>query len=209
MLLLNLERALITALVAQQPVEVSDGFAIGLRIFSFYGMGIFGVSLGAAVAVGRTIGEGRFSTVQSELPRFALLAGSVTLALYAPVLIFASEIIAVFTANSITVATGAVYLQMMGLVIVVYSVYYVYNGAFEGAGRNKPLLVIAVIAFVCVEFPLLFLINYYFDGNLITIWLVVLLAAICNTVGTWYLFRLGRWRTAETRQPGTEVIQQS
>ena len=85
----------------------------------------------------------------------------------------------------------------MGLVIVVYSVYYVYNGAFEGAGRNRPLLLVAIVAFIGVEFPLLFLVAYYFSGKLIIIWWVMLLAAICNAACTWYLFRLGHWRMTE------------
>ena len=194
-LLMNLERAFITAIVSQHSVEVSDGFAIGLRIFGFYGMGIFGVSLGAAVAVGRTIGAGRFGTIQSELSRFALLAGLTTLVLYSPVLIFAHEIISFFSSNPRSIATGALYLQVMGLVIVVYSVYYVYNGAFEGAGRNRPLLLVAIVVFIGVEFPLLFLIANYSSGKLIFIWWVMLLAAICNAACTWYLFRLGHWRT--------------
>ena len=158
-------------------------------------MGIFGVSLGAAVAVGRTIGVGRFATIQSELSRFALLAGLTTLVLYSPVLIFAHEIISFFSSNPRSIATGALYLQVMGLVIVVYSVYYVYNGAFEGAGRNRPLLLVAIVVFIGVEFPLLFLIANYSSGKLSAIWWVMLLAAICNAACTWYLFRLGHWRT--------------
>lgn len=195
-LLTNLERALITGVVARHPVEVSDGFAIGIRIFSFYAMGTFGIALGTAVAAGRYIGLGQAETVQSETPAFALWVALAVLVLYLPVLLFAESAISSFTANEVTIATGATYLQFMCLVVVLYGIYFVFNGPFEGAGRNKPVLAVAVVAYLCIEFPLLLLIDYFFDSSLLMVWSVVLLAVLCNVIGIWFLFNQGWWRPA-------------
>lgn len=197
MLLTNLERALITSVVARHPVEVSDGFAIGIRIFTFFVMGTFGIALGTAVAAGQEIGRGRNDTVQNETPAFALSVALAVLMLYAPVLLFAESVIALFTDNETTIAAGATYLQFMCLAVVLYGVYFVYNGPFEGAGRNKPVLAVAVVAYLCIEFPLLFVIEYFLDSNLMLVWSTVLLAIACNVAGIWVLFGRGRWRPAE------------
>ncbi len=197
MLLTNLERALITGMVARHPVEVSDGFAIGIRIFSFYVMGTFGIALGTAVAAGRYIGLGRVEVVQRETSAFAFRVALAVLLLYAPVLLLADSAIALFTTNPVAIATGATYLQFMCLVVVLSSIYFVYNGPFEGAGCNQPILVVAVMAYLCIEFPLLWVISTFFDANLLLVWSAMLLAIFSNVVGVWYRFRQGRWRPAQ------------
>lgn len=199
MLLFNLERAIVTALVARQPVAISDGFAIGLRIFTFYGMGAFGVALGAAVAVGRYIGEDRVEQVKKELPEFSFKVALAAFVLYVPVLFFPNTVVTLFSDNVTTIAAGALYLQFMCAAIVMYCVYYVFNGAFEGAGRNLPVLHVALMAFL-VEVPLLYLADRFFSSQLWLIWLIVLIAVVLNAAGLVVLFRRGHWLVAEAPQ---------
>ena len=194
MFLANIERVLITGVVARHPVELSDGFAIGSRIFALYVMGTFGVALGAAVAAGRYIGLGKVDTIQNELAGFSVYVALTVFILYAPVFFFANLVIALFTDNTETIATGGTYLRFMCLAVVLNGVYFVYNGPFEGAGQNKPVLAVAMVAFVAIQFPLLFIVDRYFNANLLLVWSTVIIAICCNVTGICYLFRQGRWQ---------------
>lgn len=196
MILYNLEQTGITAIVAGYPAAVSDGYGIGARIYGFLFMGVFGISVGVSVTVGHCIGRGDLSGVQVQLPRFAAGAAALT-AFAAAALFFAGHgLMGVFTASADAAATGALYLRYMGVGLCFMCLMYSYNAAFEGAGRNLPVLFVAAVMYLCIELPMIVIALLRPDFALADIWLIIVAASAFGAGLSMWLFRQKRWMPA-------------
>ncbi len=193
MVLYNLEQTAITALVAGFPDAVSDGYGIGARIFGFLFMANFGIAVGVSVTVGHHVGRGELDVIQDRLPGFTLM--SVGTVFLAGVLVFLAgfEIISFFTDNDAAIATGGEYLRYMAVAICLLCALYSINGAFEGAGRNLPVLFVAMFMYLGVEFPLIYYFMQSADFKLADVWVAVIMASLVGATITSWLFHRGWW----------------
>ncbi|MCP4195625.1 MAG: MATE family efflux transporter [Proteobacteria bacterium] len=203
MILFDLEQAGIAALVASFEDAVSDGFGIGTRVFGLLFMLNFGIAVGISVTVGQHVGRGEFNIVRRHLPSFVMMSTLAVAAIATVVFIFSYDIISLFTTNPISVTTGGEYLRYMSVAICLLCILYSLNAAFEGTGRNLPILIVSVFMYLGVELPLIYFFAQLPGFELSDIWTSVFVATLIGVVVTSWIFHLGWWipRGGLSREP--------
>ncbi len=192
--LMNAEQLIITAIVAQQAVSISDGFGIGQRLFGVLYISTMGMGIGMAVTAGEAIGAGRYDLLKRAVwPVLARLMLAMA-AVCSVVAVFAPLILAVFTTDPVAIDTGVVYLRFMAVAMLFYCAQSVFHGVFTGAGRNMPMLLAAMVTYLCIEFPLLWWLSQAFAGQLPLLWLVVLVSTLLLALALGWLFLQNHWR---------------
>lgn len=194
-LLLNLEQVLITSIVVQQPVAVSDGFGIGQRLFGLLFISTVGISLGVAVVTGEALGRGDWQLVAQEVPAVLKKILCFALVLLVGVWLFSGMIMGLFTTHVVTIAAGALYLRFMAVAMMFYVAYSVFAGVFEGAGKNLPILYAAAVVYLVVEFPLLAVAGKAQLG-LLSVWIIVLTSVMLLSLILGWLFVRRYWATS-------------
>lgn len=191
--LYNLEQAIVTAIVSSFSTEVSDGFGIGARIYNFFYMASFGIAVGVSVSVGHYIGKGQLTLVQKQLPIF-VFQSTLLLAIISSVIYFYGyEIVSLFTENPNSQSSGANYLRHMYVALIFLCAMYSFNGAFEGSGRNVPTLVVGVLMYLIIEFPIIYTLTIRDDMNLNQLWVVIILTSAFGAIFTRALFQRRYW----------------
>lgn len=193
MVLYNLEQAAVTAIAVSFGTAVSDGFGIGARICGFLFMAVFGIAVGASVTVGLHLGAGRADVVRLALPRFAG-AGTAAFGLVAfPLALLGEELVGLFTEDVATVAAGGTYLRFMAAALCLLCVHHVFNAAFEGAGRNVPVLLASAAMYLGVELPIVLALAGFHVLTPDALWAAMTVAAAAGALLSALLFRHGGW----------------
>ncbi len=193
MLLYNLEQAAVTAIAVSFGTAVSDGFGIGARICGFLFMAVFGIAVGASVTVGLHLGAGRVDTVRLALPRFAGAGTAAFGAVALPLALFGEELVRLFTLDAATVAAGGTYLRFMAAALCLLCAHHVFNAAFEGAGRNMPVLLASAAMYIGVELPAVLALAFLDVLTPEALWAAMTFAAAAGAILSVLLFRHGGW----------------
>ena len=193
MILYNLEQAAVTAIAVSFGTSVSDGFGIGARICGFLFMAVFGIAVGASVTVGLHLGAERADVVRRALPRFAGV-GTAAFGLVAlPLAFFGEDLIGLFTQDAVSVAAGGTYLQFMAAALCLLCVHHVFNAAFEGAGRNMPVLFASAAMYLGVELPVVLVLAYLHVLTPEALWAAMTVTAAAGALFSVRLFHRGGW----------------
>lgn len=198
MVLYNLEQAAVTAIAVSFGTPVSDGFGIGARICGFLFMAVFGIAVGASVTVGLHLGAGRSDVVRRALPRFACASTAAFGAVVLPLALLGEELVGLFSRDAATVAAGATYLRFMAAALCLLCAHHVFNAAFEGAGRNMPVLLASAAMYLGVELPAVLALAFLGALNPETLWAAMTLTAAVGAFLSASLFSHGGW-LAESR----------
>lgn len=194
MILYNLEQAGITAIAASFDTAASDGFGVGARIYGFLFMAVFGISVGVSVTVGHHIGRGQCQDVQSSVPAF-IISSTLAICILSVVMFLAARpIITLFTTEPGAIPVGAEYLHFMSVEIAIMCSLYAINGAFEGAGRNIPVLAVAGVMYLGVELPIIIWFMNRPDFALRDVWTAIIIASATGLLLTGWLFARGAWQ---------------
>ena len=197
--LLNAEQLIITAIVAQQAVSISDGYGIGQRVFGLLYISTMGIGIGVAVTAGEAIGAGQYELLKRAIRGVLARSLFVMAAVCTMVAFLAPTILSVFTADPVAIQTGVVYLRFMAVAMLFFCAQSVFHGVFTGAGRNVPMLLAALVTYLCIEFPLLWWFNQMYSGHLSLLWCAVLFSTLLLALALGWLFRRNYWRLDTTR----------
>lgn len=193
MILYNLEQVAVTAVVTRFSTEISDGFGIGARIIGFLFMGIFGISVGASITVGHHVGRGESTEVLRRLPRFAFAAAGLLCVAGGVIVLNEHRLMRLFTDAPATIAAGAEYLRYMVVALCFLCLLYTFTAAFEGVGRNGPVLAIAVAMYLGVELPLATWALFRPGFVLHDLWLAIVVASASGATLACWLFQRRLW----------------
>lgn len=192
--LMNAEQLILTAIVAQQAVSISDGYGIGQRLFGLLYISTMGMGIGVAVTAGEAIGAGQFALLKHGIWPVLIRLLSVTAAVCAMVGIFAPGILGLFIDDSTAVQAGTLYLRFMAVAMLFFCAQSVFHGVFTGAGRNGPMLAAALVTYAGFEFPLLWWLSRTYPGTLLLLWGTVLMSTLLLAIALAWLFRHNYWR---------------
>ena len=171
------------------------GYTIGVRIMLFIMLPTFGLSNAVATLVGQNLGAKLPDRAEASVWKIMQYVSYYMLVTTVMVLLFADEIISVFTQDPgvAEYAVSCLYIFSFGLIF--FGISGAVAQAFNGAGDTMTSTWINLFCFWIVQVPLAYLLAITFSvGPVGVFWAVVVSDVLAGIVGV-LVFRQGRWKT--------------
>jgi len=191
---------------------MSLGMFFMMKIVSFFGpyaiaaYGIVGrldsiailpaIGIGGAVIiiVGHNVGARKFERAEITTWKAAVIV-SAFMELIGLIFFFAPRFwIMIFNKNPDIVMFGASYLRIVSLTYMFIGISVVIGGAFQGAGKGLPSLILAVVRLFVLSVPFAVLFAFVFGLEVTGIWIGTMLSIILTGIISVIWFRLGTWK---------------
>jgi putative MATE family efflux protein len=160
-----------------------------------------GFGLATTALVGQAIGARQLAEVQA-ITRIALRWAMIWMgALGLGFLLFAPQLMAMFTDDQQMIAIGSAAIRVVALAQPLWAATFVYAGALRGTGNTRTPLLIAGIATWSVV-GLGYLALTFVHHSLATLWAAFLFIGPLETLCFWWVWR--RWRRQNVRELSVE-----
>jgi putative MATE family efflux protein len=183
------------------PVQAA--YAIGLRLGMIAPIVCFPLAGACATIVGQTLGAGNAPRAWRMLGVGLLVHGTVMMGFATTLLLFRSEILALFTSDAEVIRAGSEYLWYLALSFMTWAVYFVLMRSLQGAGDVLVPMAISLGTTFLVTLPLAWLLARQLSFGPTGIWRAQLAGSILLTTATTAWVATGRW-TRRAARPATE-----
>ena len=176
MLIFQIEAAILVGYLRSYSVAQSDGFGVGLRLMNaVYSINV-GLTVGAGVVTGNMIGAGSQTRLRSDTIIFVMAVMGASVILAASSAYWAETIARQFVTDENAVHFAVQFIQYALVANIAFAGAHVIIGAFEGRGMTLPVLISMLVAYVAIEFPLLFLAQRHFAMQQEFLWSAMIVA---------------------------------
>ncbi len=179
-------------IVAKFGVTVTDAYSVAMRI-DFFGM-VPAMSFAMALTAftGQNIGAGKIDRIMKGLKSTIVMSGIVAVAISLIILVFAQDIMQIFTSDSEIVAVGSEYLRIVSAFYIVFAVMFSFTGTFRGAGDTLFPMFITLMSLWLIRVPLsAYLSQFYGETG---IWYALPAAWFFGMIAVIIYFFTGRWK---------------
>jgi len=175
--------------------EVLAGYTIAIRVMMFTLMPAWGLSNAAATLVGQNLGAKKPERAEQSVWKTgkysAIFMGIVSI-IY---LLFAPQIIQLFSLESEVVKNGAFCLRIIAAGYIFYGYGMVVINAFNGAGDTKTPTWINFICFWLFQLPFAYLMALTFDFGPLGVFMAITLAEVLIVIIGIVWFKKGYWKS--------------
>jgi putative MATE family efflux protein len=171
------------------------GNTIAIRIVMFALLPSFGVSNAAATLVGQNLGAGKPDRAEAAAWRAGLYNTICLVAVGLTFLLFAPQLIRVFSSDPAVVPYGVDCLRIVSAGFLFYGYGMVLTQAFNGAGDARTPTLIHLVVLWMFELPLAWLLAYPFAFGPRGAFIAVALAFSVLALVAGWLFSQGWWKT--------------
>ncbi len=177
--------------------EVLAGYTIAIRVMMFTLMPAWGMSNAAATLVGQNLGAQKPDRAEQSVWKTGKYS-AIFMALVSVVyLLFAPQIITLFTPEAEVVKNGALCLRIIAAGYLFYGYGMVVINAFNGAGDTKTPTYINFICFWLFQLPFAYLMAIYFDFGPLGVFMAITLAEVLIAVIGIIWFKKGHWKSVK------------
>ncbi|PSL43596.1 putative MATE family efflux protein [Salsuginibacillus halophilus] len=156
-----------------------------------------GLTLGSAIQsmAGQNIGAQLWDRVTAIAKSGVLLILGVATTISLFVFLMSGIIMSAFVDDTETVAFGSTYLQLVAFFYPFLGINFVLNGIVRAAGAMVPVLILNIVSFWVLRFPLAWLLSSWFgpEGIAVGIGLSFIISAAIAAL----YYRFGRWRNIQ------------
>jgi putative MATE family efflux protein len=181
-------------LMAEFGSEALAGYTIAIRVMMFTFMPAWGMSNAAATLVGQNLGAEQPERAEKSVWITGKYNAIFMFLISLVYLLFAKQIITLFTDVTSVIENGALCLQIVATGYVFYAYGMVVTQAFNGAGDTRTPTKINFIAFWLVQLPFAYLVSLYLDWGVTGVYLAILLAEVLLSIMAVIWFRKGYWK---------------
>jgi putative MATE family efflux protein len=181
------------SIVNSLGTAVVAAFGVGNRIVSLFNMPAIGFSQATTTVVGQSLGARRKDLAitavrQSVLTVFAFIATGMTLTF-----LFGASFVRFFVDDPEVIAHGEVLFRILSPSVVIFALFTVVTGAFQGGGDTKPVMYLNVGRLWGLRVPLAYLLALGLSWGPSGIWWAMFISNLVTaTVGFFWLSR-GHW----------------
>ncbi len=202
MMTISAGTASITGVAAGFGQNVLAGFGASQRINNLIMIPIFTMGTAVTSMAGQNIGAKKWQRV-SEITKEALkgiLLISLSIGLI--VFIFSGQLMHLFVRNQETITFGSAYLKSVAFLYVFLGINFVLNGVVRAAGAMFQILILNLISFWLLRFPLSYLFSRWFGP--IGIGYGMGLSFVLSSFFAMAYYRWGKWRNIQLFKDGKE-----
>lgn len=170
------------------------GYTVAIRIVIFSILPSWGLGSAAATLVGQNLGAKRPERAEASVWRAAffnmVFLGTLSLIF----LVFAPQLVGIFSRDPVVINTGANCLRIISLCYVLYAYGMIMVQAFNGAGDTRTPTLINLFCFWIVQLPLAFTLGRRLHLGPNGIYFAILTTEVLLASIAIYVFRKGWWK---------------
>lgn len=185
----------IVRFVAYSGSAAVAGYTVAVRILIVALLPSWGMSNAAATLVGQNLGAGKPERAERSVWLTSLANMTFLAAVTVVTLLFAEEMIGLFTTEPEVVRYGVDCLRYVSYGYVFYAWGMVLAQSFNGAGDTWTPTVINIACFWVLEIPLAYALAMLAGMGAQGVFLAITIAESTLAVVAYFAFRRGRWKT--------------
>lgn len=182
-------------LMSEFGAEILAGYTIAIRVLMFTLMPAWGMSNAAATLVGQNLGAGKPGRAEASVWKTGKYNAIFMLAVSVVYLVFAPEIIGLFSQAGPVVESGALCLRIITAGYLFYAYGMVVTQAFNGSGDTRTPTRINLVAFWLFQLPFAYVASQNLEMGPLGVFLAITLAEVLLSVLAVVAFRKGKWKT--------------
>lgn len=184
-------------LMSEFGSEALAGYTIAIRVIMFTIMPAWGMSNAAATLVGQNLGAAQADRAEISVWKTGKYNAIFMLLVSLVYLVFAKEIMFLFTETASVVDNGALCLRIIAAGYIFYAYGMVISQAFNGAGDTRTPTKINFIAFWLFQLPFAYLAAITFNLGSLGVFMAITLAEVLLTIIAMLWFRKGHWKKVQ------------
>jgi len=177
--------------------DVLAGYTIAIRVVMFTLLPCWGMSNAAATLVGQNLGANQPERAETSVWKTgkynAWFMGIVSI-IY---LVFAKEIIGLFTNETIVIENGALCLQIIAAGYIFYGYAMVIIQSFNGAGDTKTPTYINFLCFWLFQLPFAYIMAIHFEYGPKGVFWAITAAEVLIAIFGMIVFKRGKWKAVK------------
>jgi len=154
----------------------------------------WGFAMAATTLVGQGLGAGNDGRAERDAVLTFYIAAAFMSAMGIAFLIFAPQVIGLFTDDPAVIAAGSMPLRLIGLAQPFLAAMMVFGGGLRGAGDTLTPMWINGGAIWFLRIPLSLLVTYLLGWGLTGVWMVMSFDLMVRGSLMFWQFRRGRWK---------------
>ncbi|WP_088341019.1 MATE family efflux transporter [Robiginitalea sediminis] len=174
--------------------EVLAGYTIAIRVMMFTLMPAWGMSNAAATLVGQNLGAEQPERAERSVWKTSKYNAIFMLTVSVGYLVFAPELMRLFTQTPDVVENGALCLRVLAAGYLFYAYGMVVTQAFNGAGDTRTPTRINLVAFWMFQLPLAYVASLVLGMGPMGVFLAITLAEVLLSLLAIRAFRSGKWK---------------
>ncbi len=184
-------------LMSEFGSEVLAGYTIAIRVMMFTFMPAWGMSNAAATLVGQNLGAKQPERAEKSVWITGKYNAIFMLSVSIIYLLFAPEIIGLFSEVETVIAKGSLCLQVVAAGYLFYAYGMVISQAFNGAGDTKTPTKINFVAFWLFQLPLAYIAAITLNYGALGVFIAITLAEVLLSLIAIWWFRKGHWKKTQ------------
>ncbi len=174
-------------------VAVVAAFGIAGRIISLFNMPAIGLSKATAALVGQERGadkpeQARRVVTLSVLSMLVLIVPGMTFTFF-----FGNSLVRFFVDDPAVIAHGATLFRIVSVSVIPFTLFTVFNGAFEGGGVTRPVMALNILRLWGLRVPLALLLSAHPRLGANGIWIAMFLSNVVTATAGFLWLRRGTW----------------
>jgi len=173
--------------------SVVAAFGIGNRVINMFNMPGMGLSQAAAVLTAQNLGRKDYTGAKKAV---TLAMRSIFIFITAGMFyttVWGKHLIRLFIADPEVLVIGTRMFRIFGPSVIFFSLFTIINGAFQGGGDTKPVMIMNVMRLWVFRVPLAWFLAHFLELGYNGIWYAMAASNICIAVISYLLYRKERW----------------
>jgi len=182
-------------IISEFGSEVLAGYTIAIRVMLFTLMPAWGMSSAAAALVGQNLGAKKPERAEQSVwitsKYCSIFMGAVSIVY----LVFAPQIIEIFSETPDVVKYGTLCLRIMTAPFIFYGFGMIVLNAFNGAGDTKTPTYINFVCFWLLQLPFAYIVAITLNYGPVGVFWAIAVGEVAMAIISIIWFKKGHWKT--------------
>ncbi len=172
---------------------VIAAFGIGNRIIGLFNMPAMGISQATSVLVGQQLGAKNYSSVK-KIVKHSFITIIVFISIGMTITFFkGNSVVRFFVDDPDVIYHGAMLFKIVSPSVIFFALFTVANGALQGAGDTKPIMVFNIIRLWGIRVPVVLLLVALTALGPVSIWIGMFASNLIVALFSLILLSRGKW----------------
>lgn len=182
-------------------VAVVAAFGVANRIIGLFNMPAIGLSRATASLVGQELGAASPEGARAVLRLSVLFMLVFIIPAMTITFLFGNSLVRFFVDDPAVIAHGATLFRIVSVSVVPYTLFMVINGAFQGGGDTRPVMVLSIVRLWGLRVPVAMVLAWYTALGPDGIWYAMFVSNVVTATAGFLLLRRGTWLRHIELQP--------